>query len=137
MSEALVEVLDPNPLGSDLGFSDPSGPMKTSRADPYAWCGVKVNVIGGRPLVASGQKATDRICDRADHHGGAEDHQRQTADHHGGADGTGGAEDHHGGADGTEDHQGGAETPGRDWDLGKTDRGREHKKSINVLPGDN
>lgn len=30
MSEALVKVFNPNPLGSDLGFPDSSGPVNTS-----------------------------------------------------------------------------------------------------------
>ncbi len=104
---------------------------------------VNVNMRGGLEL---------RTADETEgRHDGA-DHQSQTADHQGGADGTGGTEDHHsrvderygaeghhsgadetgraadhhGGAEGTEDHHSravGAETLGRDRDLGKTDTG--------------
>ncbi len=103
---------------------------------------VNVNMRGGLEL---------RTADETEgRHDGAEGHQSQTADHQGGADGTGGAEDHHsrvnerygaeghhsggdetgraadhhGGAEGTEDHHSravGAETLGRDRDLGKTE----------------
>ncbi len=66
------------------------------------------------------------------HQGGAEDHQTGVEDHHGGAQDlhgrAGGAEDHQTGA---EDHHGGADgtaTPGRDWDLGKTET-RETEKA--------
>ncbi len=37
-----------------------------SRVTCNSLCNVKVNIMGGRPLVAGGLKATDRICDSSD-----------------------------------------------------------------------